>query len=458
MRRNALWALSIICIANFFNYMDRQLVSALETPISRDLGLNDRQFGFLWTLFTLGYMICAVPIGILSDRTKRPRLFAQCILVWSVATVFSGLAPSRQALYVARIFIGVGEAGCLVVGPALISDLFEQKVRGRALSVFYLGMPLGGTAAFILSGLLLDPEQERWRHLFLLAGLPGFGIAVLVWLLPDPPRGVSEGNPHVLSSVKDYARLVKVPTLLLVILAQAFAVVILIPLIHFGTEFFIMGRGMRDRDARIAMGIIALIAGALGNVLSGVIGDWLARRTKGAYALLAGVGYLAGWPCLYVGFTALDKEIFLPALTAGCFFYFLCMPAVNTQIVNVVPAGQRGAAMALAVFVLHLLGDTASPTIFGAVCDHLTRQYAETEHAVGAALGTEILPAAGAIWARERAFSYFSISLLFASLCSFAAAFTARRDAERAAGGVRDQGSGVNQEKANGEDKPRRSL
>src|SRR6185369_5528124 len=145
MRRSALWALSIICIANFFNYMDRQLVSALETPISRDLGLNDRQFGFLWTLFTLGYMICAVPIGILSARTKRPRLFAQCILVWSVATILSGLAPSRQALYIARVFIGVGEAGCLVVGPALISDLFDQKVRGRALSLFYLGMPLGGT-------------------------------------------------------------------------------------------------------------------------------------------------------------------------------------------------------------------------------------------------------------------------------------------------------------------------
>src|SRR5437763_14875877 len=285
MRRSALWALSIICLANFFNYMDRQLVSALETPISRDLGLNDQQFGFLWTLFTLGYMICAVPIGILSDRGNRSRLFAQCILVWSVATLASGLAPTRGVLYAARIFIGVGEAGCLVIGPALISDLFAPSMRGRALSFFYLGVPLGGTVAFIMAGVLLKMGLG-WRSLFYFAGAPGFLLAALVWALPDPPRGGGEGHPH--GTLKGYGRLLKVPTLLLIILAQAFAVITLIPLIHFGTEFFIKARGMKDLDARLTMGIMALIAGALGNLLPGVLGDRPGRRTTRASALLAG--------------------------------------------------------------------------------------------------------------------------------------------------------------------------
>src|SRR5689334_8237346 len=110
-QRTALWALAVIFAANFLNYTDRQLVSALEDPLQEDLGLNSVEFGFLWTLFTIGYMICAVPVGLLADRFSRPKLFALCVGVWSVATVASGLAPSKAVLYVARVFIGVGEAG-----------------------------------------------------------------------------------------------------------------------------------------------------------------------------------------------------------------------------------------------------------------------------------------------------------------------------------------------------------
>src|SRR4051794_15533608 len=131
-RYAALWALGVIFAANFLNYLDRQLVSALEDPLRDYFGLSGREFGLLWTLFTVGYMVCAVPVGLLADRSSRTRLFAACIVVWSVATLASGLAPSKPVLYAARVLIGVGEAGCLVVGPALISDLFAREARGRA--------------------------------------------------------------------------------------------------------------------------------------------------------------------------------------------------------------------------------------------------------------------------------------------------------------------------------------
>src|SRR5262245_27946951 len=151
-RTTVLWALVVILAANFLNYTDRQLVSALEKDISHDptLHLNETQFGLLWTLFTLGYMVCAVPIGVLADRVSRTRLFAVCVFVWSLATVASGLATSKEVLYISRVLIGVGEAGCLVIGPSLLSDYFTSRVRGRALSFFYLGMPLGGATAFLL--------------------------------------------------------------------------------------------------------------------------------------------------------------------------------------------------------------------------------------------------------------------------------------------------------------------
>jgi predicted MFS family arabinose efflux permease len=406
-RRAALWALAVIFAANFLNYIDRTLVSALEGPLEdpiTGLGLAEYQFGLLWSLFTIGYMLCAVPIGLLADRLSRTRLFALCIVVWSIATLASGWAPSRHVLYVARIFIGVGEAGCLVIGPSLVSDLFAKEVRGMALSIFYLGMPLGGTAAYIIAGALL--QQTGWRSLFFLAGLPGFVIAALIFLMIDPPRGSSEGAKHGMKAggVRQYVQLLKTRTLLLIILAQAFAVFILVPLMHFGVKFFEDARGMDPRQARLSLGLIALIAGALGSCCSGPLGDWLYRRLKGAYALMAGIGYLLSWPCFLIGFNFESPVIYLTMLTLGAFFLFLCMPAVNTQIANVTSPAQRATAWALAVFILHLLGDTVSPWLFGKVIN--------------------VIP-------RQQAFSIFSTSLLLAGACCLIATVTATRDAER---------------------------
>lgn len=443
-------ALAAICIANFFNYMDRMLVSALEKQLVRDFQLERWEFGLLWSLFTIGYMVCAIPIGYLADHYHRTRLFALCVVIWSAATVATGLASWKIVLYLSRLFIGVGEAGCLVVGPALISDYFSRAARGRALSAFYLGQPLGGTAGYVLVYLVFRMDYS-WHWAFYVAGIPGFLIALWILLLPDPPRGAQEGlDSHAAGSWKQYRQLLTNRSLLLIILAQTFSVIILIPLLHFGKEFLLgkVASGdirqvsiqaqaasivaslaaqdlqstlpqvlalkqMQDelaawekkleQTATLAM-LAVMVAGALGMVISGLLGDRLARQYKGAYALVAGGGFLLGWPFLLLGFRAATFEVFLPALLAGCFCMFLCMPAVNTQIANVVHPTQRSAAWALAVFVLHLLGDTLAPPVFGKCIDWFGRQ---------------------------AAFESFSIALLGASFCCFAAAWTAAGDIAR---------------------------
>lgn len=417
-RRRAIWALVVIFLANFLNYLDRTLVSALELQLRPAFGLTEKEFGGLWSLFTIGYMVCAVPIGLLADRYRRTWLFAGCIVIWSVATVATGLTRDWRILYPARVLIGIGEAGCLVIGPALVADYFEQRKRGRALSIFYLGLPLGSVAAFIIPSLVL-PEQSAanyeaegqrvWPYLFYLAGYPGFLIALLIWLLRDPPRGAVENAGHGHAhrgggGFREYLGLLKNKTLLLIIFAQAFAVFTIIPLIHFGKGFFINQRGLSEYDAGITLGLTVLVAGFFGSVLSGWIGDRLARRYRGAYALLAGIGYLVGWPCLMVGFMVADRWVFIPALGLGCFFYFFCMPAVNTQIANVVSPARRATAWALAVFILHLLGDTLSPWIFGGVSSEI---------------------------GRENAFAYFSIGVALAGFTCLMAARTAAYDVGR---------------------------
>ncbi len=372
-------------------------------------GLSKKQFGYTWTAFTVGYMVFAPMIGFLINRARRTRVFGVCIFLWSLATIWSGLAQTTVELYAARFCIGIGEAGCLVIGPTLLADYFPAAQRGRALSIFFLGLPLGGTAGYIVTGLIVSGLGD-WRPAFYAAGLPGILLAALVWLLTDPPRGGEQAAAAPVEKVRGirpYLSLLKNRTLLLIILAQAFAVIILVPLLHFGVEFFEAERHMEKKAATTTLGLIALIAGAFGNLLSGWIGDKLTKRgIKGAYALLAGLAFSAGLPFMLIGFTSLDRNIFLPSLTMGAFCYFLCMPAVNTQIANSVTPVQRPMAYAMAVFILHLLGDTFAPPIFGGVSDEIGKQ---------------------------RTFTYFAFTLLLAGTCCLLAWRTARSDEAKAA-------------------------
>lgn len=373
-RRYSLYALGIIFFANFLNYLDRQLVSALEKPVTQALQLTGTEFGLLWTLFTIGYIVSAPVVGFLTDRYRRASIFAVCIFIWSLATISSGLADRKIILYISRFFIGVGEAGCLIIGPSLITEFFARKVRGRALSTFYLGLPLGGTAGYIVGGLF--EKMGSWRGAFWLAGIPGLVMAVVIWLLKEPPRGAAEGQPQPekMRGIRPYLELLKTRTLMYIIFAEAFAVMILVPILHFGKGYFQEARGFDPLQASLTLGVVALVGGVLGNLTSGFLGDRMSKKRPGAYALIAGCSYLMGIPFLLGSFFAGPSWLFVTMLLVGCFFYFMCMPAVNTQIANVTHPNQRAMAYALAVFALHFLGDMLTPPVFGKVSDVLTEK------------------------------------------------------------------------------------
>ncbi|MBV8880028.1 MAG: MFS transporter [Planctomycetaceae bacterium] len=363
------YALAVIFFANFLSYLDRQVVSALEHQLKHAFHLNTREFGYVGSAFTVGYMVFAPIVGFLIARHRRPRIFALCVIVWSIATICSGIAPNKYTLYATRFSIGAGEAGCLVIGPTLLSDYFPQEVRGRILSLFFLALPLGGATGYI-AGAQIN-ELWGWKAAFYIAGAPGFLVAALIWNLIDPtPSGVP-ADPHhpQVKGIRPYFDLLRNRTLLFIILAQAFAVIFLQPFLHFGVGFFEEERHLTKKAATLGLASLALIAGALGNALSGFIGDRLAKTRKGAYALLAAVAFLTGLPFMVAGFTLEQRALFFPALGFGAFCYFLCMPAVNTQIANSVAPEKRAMAYALAVFILHCLGDTAALPIFGQVSD-----------------------------------------------------------------------------------------
>lgn len=397
------YALVVLFFANFLSYADRQVIATMEKELHRDLHVTATEFGYIGSAFTVGYMVFAPIVGFLITRQRRPLVFAVCVLIWSLATVGSGLAFNKWVLVVARFFIGAGEAGCLVIGPTLLSDYFTKEVRGRVLSIFFLALPLGGASGYIVGALIT--KHWGWHYAFFVAGAPGFLVALLIAKLIDPQPS-DEGDPSHApgAGVRQYLDLLSNRTLLFIILAQAFAVMFLQPFMHFGINFFEVERHLEKDKASLTLASIALVSGALGNAVSGFLGDRLAKRIKGAYAVMAGAAFCIGMPFMLVGFSAHNFTIACAALGFGAFCYFLCMPAVNTQIANSVPAEKRAIAYALAVFILHCLGDTAALPAFGAV---------------STAVGT-----------KEKAFLIFSGSLLLAGVCCFIAArFAPREDA-----------------------------
>lgn len=370
------YALTIIFLANFFNYLDRILVSAVLPRIQSDFDIGSAKAGFLWTAFTLGYMITAPFIGYLSDRKSRTKILAICIFIWSVATIFTGIVNNYYLLIFIRVLTGIGEAGSLIIGPVLISDYFSKDVRGKALGIFYLGLPIGGVAGYLIGGNVT--ELIGWRYAFYIAGIPGIFIAYLIWFLYEPQRGSSElsesGHTHTHAlphNITSYKNILKTKTFLFIVIAQATAVFTIIPLLHFGTTYFESVRGMGIRKASIILGSLAAIAGLIGNLLGGYIGDKLYKKIPSVYSLMASLGFFAGFVFMLIGILSTPQYIWIPAFALCFLFYFACMLAVNTQIANIIHPSQRAMAFAIAVFTVHILGDTFSPPIFGYVSDFI---------------------------------------------------------------------------------------
>ncbi|RMG96193.1 MAG: MFS transporter [Deltaproteobacteria bacterium] len=402
--------LALVLAANVLNYLDRQVVSALEAELRAAFDLDKMAFGALWSAFTIGYMTFAPAVGYAADRVHRPRLLALCILVWSAATCASGLVTTAAGLYAARFFIGVGEAGCLVIGPALLADAVPAHVRGRVLSLFYLGMPVGGAAGYLLGGSVRH-FGYGYTVAFLVAGLPGILLASAVAPRPDPRRPVQPaGDPAVRAlehrrppAPRDYLRLARRTSFVAIVLAQTFAVAVLAPILHYAVGFFETERGLSPLAATATLAGTALVGGLVGAPMAGIVGDRLARTRPEAHALVAAFGYAAAAPLVALVFGAPSPWVFVPALFGASTLLFACMPAVNTQISLAVPDNQRAMAYALAVFVLHLLGDMAAPPLFGRFAD---------------AVGT------------GRAFVTFSVLLAAAAFAAFVSARAMRERTE----------------------------
>jgi len=377
-RRTARFALAVLTLINLFNYLDRWIVAAVVESIKRsELALNDTQLGFVGAGFIIIYTLTSPMFGLLGDRRARPPLIALGVAIWSLATGMAGFARGFWSLFVARSFVGVGEAAYGTIAPALLADHFPIERRGRVLAMFYAAIPLGSAAGYILGGLV--DAHLGWRAAFWIAGAPGLLLSLLVLKVVDPPRGrydQTDGRPSGLPLFATYRHLLRNRTYVLAVLGYGAYTFALGGLAFWMPAFLERVRGMPRSEATVTFGVITLVTGFTGTFAGGYLGDLLLKKTKNSYLWVSGIATLLAAPATYVCLTAPDKTVYMTAIVVAQVLIFISTGPVNSAIINVVAPTERATAVGLSVFVMHLMGDIPSPPLIGILSDASSLQRA----------------------------------------------------------------------------------
>ena len=373
----------VLCGINLLNFYDRQAPGALVEPMRREFGLSDTQIGLLGSMFIWVYALAGVPLGRVADVWSRKKLLTIGVTVWSALTAASGLAANFSFLVFTRLGVGVGEAVCAPVGTSWIGDLFPAKRRARVLSVFMLGVPVGGALSFLLCGPIA--QVWGWRTALVSAAAPAIILVPLLLLVREPARGASEEGPASTSEVKgSVLALLRIRTLWWIILSGALLNFNMYALATFLPAFMTRVHGYSVARAGVTCGIVYLIGGVCGGLLGGQLGDLVASNARNARLWMAAIIALAGAPIMYYGVTrpAGFAGAALLAIGVGYGAFNTYYGPVYASIQDIVPANQRALTMSVYFMAMYLCGASFGPLLTGRLSDFMARR---AMHAAGAA-------------------------------------------------------------------------
>ena len=423
-QKNARFALAVLFGINLMNFFDRQIAGALAEPIRIEFGLNDTQIGLVATVFTLVYAAVGVPLGRLTDSWLRTRLIAIGVTFWSLLTAASGLAWSYASFLMTRIGVGIGEASCAPAGQSLIGDLFPPERRARAMAIFMLGLPLGLFASYMLAGVI--GQAWGWRAAFYVACVPGLILAVLALFIREPPRGANDARASTVAPTAPYRTVLRIRTLWWIILSgllfnfNAYAINV------FQTPFLQRFHAMSLQDANLVSGLSLGLAGAIGLLLGGWLGDRLRLVLPTARVLLPAIALLISVPCVVMALQQPKGGVVVFTLLMGTStaLSFVYYSTVYSAIQDVVPSNLRGTAVSLYFFAMYVLGASFGSTIMGALSDYFAHQ---AMAAAGASAMADAFRATGL----HNAMYVIPALMLLCSGSLFGAARTIRGDMKR---------------------------
>jgi predicted MFS family arabinose efflux permease len=363
-------ALLLLTGLNLLNYADRNVLFAVQPLVQDEFHINKTQIGLLTSAFLVCYMIAAPFVGPLADRYSRKVIISVGAIFWSGLTLLTAVTHNYTELLVRHTLVGIGEATFVTIAPTFVADLFSENIRGRILGVFYLAIPVGSAAGYLL-GSYLAPAHG-WRFPFYIAAGPGFVLAILVLFLKEPERGRTDSLQETpeRASILGLARN---PAFLTATLGMAMMTFALGGIQVWMPQFLITERHYSLAAANFDFGMIVVVDGILASLIGGWLGDYLLPRMKSSYYFVSAISMALGIPFLIIALFV-SGSIMMPAIGVAAFFLLFNTSPLNAALINSVGAHIRATAIAVNIFIIHLLGDVPSPTAIGWVADRHSLQ------------------------------------------------------------------------------------
>ena len=380
-------ALIVLTALNLLNYADRNVLFAVQSLVQDEFHVNKTQIGFLTTAFLGFYMVAAPFVGPLADRYSRKLIIVLGAIFWSGLTLLTAFTHNYSELLIRHTLVGIGEATFVTIAPTFVADLFSEERRGRILGIFYLAIPVGSAAGYLLGGYLAP--HHGWRFPFYIAAAPGFVLALAVMFLKEPERGQFD-SLKATPERTTVLGLARNPAFLTSTLGMAAMTFSLGGIQVWMPQFLNAERGYTLETANLMFGLIIVADGIVASLAGGWLGDYLLRRTKGAYYLVSAVTMALGVPVMIVALFVKGPAM-IPAIAISALFLLFNTAPLNAAVINSVDAHIRATAIAVNIFIIHILGDVPSPTMMGWVADRRSLQAAFILPVIAMVLSAAIL-------------------------------------------------------------------
>lgn len=365
----------MLLIAYTLNFIDRQIVGILAVPIKADLGLTDSQLGLMGGLaFALFYTGLGIPIARLADRHDRGLIMASALGIWSLMTALCGTAQNFWQLFLARLGVGVGEAGGVAPAYSLISDIFPDHQRARALAVYSFGIPIGSASGIVFGGVIATLID--WRYAFFIVGLAGLLLAPLFRrVVRDPRRDGATAAPAPVRFGTVIATVAGKPSFWLLSVGASCSSMMGYGLFFWLPSFLVRSFGISLLSASLHYGAILLVAGIAGIWLGGRLADRAGKRSRASYALVPAAAFVATIPFYALGIGAQNLLAAMALLLVPTGLGMVWLGPVLAAIQGLVPASMRSTASAIFLFINNLIGIGVGTPAIGWLSDTLTATY-----------------------------------------------------------------------------------
>jgi MFS family permease len=384
--RYAWYVVGVLLLAYISSFIDRQIISLLVKPIKASFGISDTQMGVLMGLsFAVLYTLVGIPIGVMADRMNRKRIISWGILVWSIMTVFCGMAGNYSLFFLARVGVGIGEAALSPAAYSIISDYFPKKKLATALSVYNMGIYLGSGLSILIGAALRTMigkenivlpfvgEIFSWQMIFFYIGLPGILIVLLVQTIKEPKRIEFDTTKEIVetSSFKEIITYFKAnrQTFLSLNFSMAFMSFATYAGVYWVPTMLGRVHGWTETKAGVTFGLMVTVFSTLGVISGGRYADYLTKKGVIQAKMLSGFRGMIAASCCTLGLLITDINIGIYFIAGYCFFSSFPFGSATAAIQEIAPNKMRAIFSAFFLFVVNIIGLGFGPLTVGFLND-----------------------------------------------------------------------------------------